>query len=89
MLTTDFSFGRRLRKPHIGQYIGITRGRTKSLAEFFFNIIADTELKSVRFRAKSFFLSPMMHRTCRRIWYKATIEKFISFLQEGKIKFFV
>lgn len=89
MLTTDFSFGRRLRKPHIGQYIGITRGRTKSLAEFFFNIIADTELKSVRFRAKRFFLSPMIHRTCRRIWYKATIEKFISFLQEGKIKFFV
>lgn len=36
MLTTDFSFGRRLRKPHIGQYIGITRGRIKSLAEFFF-----------------------------------------------------
>ena len=55
MLTTDFSFGRRLRKPHIGQYIGITRGRIKSLAEFFFNIITDTELKSVRFRAKRFF----------------------------------
>lgn len=58
MLTTDFSFGRRLRKPHIGQYIGITRGRIKSLAEFFFfHIITDTELKSVRFRAKrSFYL---------------------------------
>lgn len=55
MLTTDFSFGRRLRKPHIGQYIGITRGRIKSLAEFFFNIITDKELKSVRFRAKRFF----------------------------------